>query len=41
MLKSKKFAWFNSDTAGSIIDILSIVSLKILHLSIQADRSNN
>jgi len=31
-------AWFNSETAGSIIDRLSIVSLKILHMSIQADR---
>ena len=33
-------AWFNSETAGSIIDRLSIVSLKILHMGIQADRSD-
>lgn len=31
-------AWFSSETAGSIIDRLSIVSLKILHMSIQTDR---
>ena len=31
-------AWFNSETAGSIIDRLSIVSLKILHMGIQAER---
>jgi len=31
-------AWFNSETAGSIIDRLSIVSLKVLHMGIQADR---
>jgi len=33
-------AWFNSETVGSIIDRLSIVSLKILHMGIQADRSD-
>ncbi len=33
-------AWFNSETAGSIVDRLSIVSLKILHMGIQADRSD-
>lgn len=33
-------AWFNSETAGSIIDRLSIVSLKILHMGIQSDRSD-
>jgi hypothetical protein len=33
-------AWFSSETAGSIIDRLSIVSLKILHMGIQADRSD-
>ena len=33
-------AWFNSETAGSIIDRLSIASLKILHMGIQADRSD-
>jgi hypothetical protein len=31
-------AWFNSETVGSIVDRLSIVSLKILHMGIQADR---
>ncbi|MDA7441021.1 DUF4254 domain-containing protein [Candidatus Pseudothioglobus singularis] len=36
----KEGAWFNSETAGSIIDRLSIVSLKILHMGIQADRSD-
>jgi hypothetical protein len=33
-------AWFNSETVGSIIDRLSIVSLKILHMGIQTDRSD-
>lgn len=33
-------AWFSSETAGSIIDRLSIVSLKILHMGIQAGRSD-
>jgi hypothetical protein len=33
-------AWFNSETVGSIVDRLSIVSLKILHMGIQADRSD-
>lgn len=33
-------AWFSSETAGSIIDRLSIVSLKILHMGIQAARSD-
>jgi len=37
-IKVKESAWFNSETAGSIIDRLSIVSLKILHMGIQADR---
>jgi hypothetical protein len=37
-IKVSKDAWFNSETAGSIIDRLSIVSLKILHMGIQADR---
>jgi hypothetical protein len=39
-IKVKEGAWFNSETAGSIIDRLSIVSLKILHMGIQADRSD-
>lgn len=33
-------AWFSSETAGSIIDRLSIVSLKILHMGIQAKRGD-
>lgn len=33
-------AWFNSETAGSIIDRLSIVSLKVLNMGIQANRSD-
>ena len=33
-------AWFNSETVGSIIDRLSIVSLKIKHMGIQADRTD-
>ncbi len=33
-------AWFNSETAGSIIDRLSIVSLKILHMGKQSLRTN-
>ena len=37
-VKIEEGAWFNSETAGSIIDRLSIVSLKILHMGIQADR---
>ncbi len=37
-IKVSENAWFNSETAGSIIDRLSIVSLKILHMGIQADR---
>ena len=37
-IKVQEGAWFNSETAGSIIDRLSIVSLKILHMGIQADR---
>ncbi len=34
-------AWFNSETAGSIIDRLSIVSLKILHMGMAADNPDN
>lgn len=33
-------AWFNSETAGSIIDRLSIVSLKILHMDRQTRRQD-
>jgi len=39
-VKVQRGAWFNSETVGSIIDRLSIVSLKILHMGIQADRSD-
>ncbi len=34
-------AWFNSETAGSIIDRLSIISLKILHMGKAADNPDN
>lgn len=33
-------AWFNSETAGSIIDRLSILSLKIYHMTKQAERDD-
>jgi len=33
-------AWFNSETVGSIIDRLSIASLKILHMGVQAGRED-
>ena len=33
-------AWFNSETVGSIVDRLSIVSLKVLHMGIQANRAD-
>ena len=39
-VKVQEGAWFNSETAGSIVDRLSIVSLKILHMGIQAHRSD-
>jgi hypothetical protein len=39
-IKISKGAWFNSETAGSIIDRLSIISLKILHMGIQKDRND-
>ena len=39
-VKVQQGAWLNSETVGSIIDRLSIVSLKILHMGIQADRSD-
>lgn len=34
-------AWFNSETAGSIIDRLSIISLKILHMGRHAENPAN
>jgi len=39
-VKVSESAWFNSETAGSIIDRLSIVSLKVLHMGIQANRAD-
>ena len=36
----KEDAWLNSETLGSIIDRLSIVSLKIFHMNIQATRND-
>lgn len=33
-------AWLNSETAGSIIDRLSIVSLKIFHMRLQTQRTD-
>jgi hypothetical protein len=39
-VKVSESAWFNSETAGSIIDRLSIVSLKVLHMGIQANRTD-
>lgn len=33
-------AWLNSETAGSIIDRLSIVSLKIFHMDLQTQRTD-
>lgn len=33
-------AWLNSETAGSIIDRLSIISLKIHHMGLQAQRND-
>jgi hypothetical protein len=34
-------AWFNSETAGSIVDRLSIISLKILHMRKHAENPAN
>jgi len=36
----KPNAWHNSETAGSIIDRLSILSLKIKHMRIQTERTD-
>lgn len=33
-------AWLNSETAGSIIDRLSIISLKIFHMRLQTQRND-
>lgn len=33
-------AWLNSETAGSMIDRLSIVSLKIFHMRLQTERTD-
>lgn len=37
-IKPEPGAWLNSETAGSIIDRLSIVSLKIFHMRLQTQR---
>ena len=37
-IKPEATAWLNSETAGSIIDRLSIVSLKIFHMQLQTLR---
>lgn len=37
-IKVAESAWLNSETCGSIIDRLSIISLKILHMGIQSER---
>ena len=37
-IKMTESAWLNSETCGSIIDRLSIISLKILHMGIQSER---
>lgn len=39
-VKPEPDAWLNSETAGSIIDRLSIVSLKIFHMRLQTDRTD-
>lgn len=39
-VKPKGDAWLNSETAGSIIDRLSIISLKIFHMRLQTQRKD-
>lgn len=39
-LKTEASAWLNSETAGSIIDRLSIISLKIFHMRLQTRRND-
>lgn len=39
-IKPDAGAWLNSETAGSIVDRLSIVSLKIFHMRLQTQRSD-
>jgi hypothetical protein len=39
-LKPEASAWLNSETVGSIIDRLSIVSLKIFHMHLQTRRDD-
>ncbi|MHB1619762.1 MAG: DUF4254 domain-containing protein [Sulfuricella sp.] len=39
-IKSEATAWLNSETAGSIIDRLSIISLKIFHMRLQTQRND-
>lgn len=33
-------AWFNSETAGSIVDRMSVLSLKIYHMGLQVQRTD-
>lgn len=39
-VKPRPDAWLNSETAGSIIDRLSIISLKIFHMRLQTRRTD-
>lgn len=39
-IKPEATAWLNSETAGSMIDRLSIVSLKIFHMRLQTRRND-
>jgi len=39
-IKPDATAWLNSETAGSIIDRLSIISLKIFHMHLQTQRND-
>lgn len=39
-VKQNPDAWLNSETAGSIIDRLSIISLKIFHMQLQTQRQD-
>lgn len=39
-IKPEATAWLNSETAGSIIDRLSIISLKIFHMRLQTQRND-
>lgn len=39
-IKPEPGAWLNSETAGSMIDRLSILSLKIFHMGLQTERTD-